>query len=115
MTHAALAVLDTVDSAGLLDHVGRLGKHITTAVDNLGHPGIDHVRGAGLLLGIVLTENIGPDAVLTAREAGFLINAPDPGVLRLAPPLILSTDQADSFVAALPGILRAAGAAAGAS
>ena len=29
-----------------------------------------------------------------------------PEVLRLAPPLILTTEQADSFVAALPGILR---------
>jgi acetylornithine/N-succinyldiaminopimelate aminotransferase len=112
---AALAVLDTIAKTGLLDHVGALGKHIGTAVDDLGHPGIDHVRGAGLLLGIVLTENVGADAVLAAREAGFLINAPAPDVLRLAPPLILSTDQADSFVAALPGILQAAGAAAGAS
>ncbi len=42
-----------------LDHVDALGKHIATAVDDLGHPGIDHVRGAGLLLGIVLTENVG--------------------------------------------------------
>ncbi len=112
---AALAVLDTIESTGLLDHVDSLGKHITAAVDDLGHPGIDRVRGAGLLLGIVLTDNIGPDTVLAAREAGFLINAPGPGVLRLAPPLILSTDQADSFVAALPGILQAAGAAVGAS
>lgn len=112
---AALAVLDTIGSTGLLDHVGALGKHIATTVDDLGHPGIDHVRGAGLLLGIVLTESVGADAVLAAREAGFLINAPGPDVLRLAPPLILSTDQADAFVAALPGILQAAGAAAGAS
>ena len=69
---------------------------------------IDHVRGAGLLLGIVLTENIGPATALAAREAGFIINAPAPGVLRLAPPLILTTEQADTFVAALPGVLDVA-------
>ena len=54
---AALAVLDTIETDGLLDHVDALGKHIATGVEDLDHPLIDHVRGAGLLLGIVLTEN----------------------------------------------------------
>ena len=85
-----------------------LGKHIATGVEDLGHPLIDHVRGAGLLLGIVLTETVGPAAALAAREAGFIINAPAADVLRLAPPLILTTEQADSFIAALPGILDTA-------
>ena len=105
---AALAVLRTIENEGLLDHVDALGKHIVTGVEDLGHPLIDHVRGAGLLLGIVLTENVGPATALAAREAGFIINAPAPDVLRLAPPLILTTDQADSFITALPGILNAA-------
>ena len=59
---AALAVLRTIETDGLLDHVDALGKHIATAVEDLGHPLVDHVRGAGLLLGIVLTEDVGPAA-----------------------------------------------------
>ena len=105
---SALAVLDTIESEGLLDHVDALGKHIATGIEDLGLRSVSQVRGAGLLLGIVLTENIGPAAVLAAREAGFIINAPAPDVLRLGPPLILTTEQADSFVAALPAILRTA-------
>jgi acetylornithine aminotransferase len=105
---AALAVLDTIVADNLLDHVDALGKHIATGVEDLDHPLIDHVRGTGLLLGIVLTENLAPAAALAAREAGFIINAPAPGVLRLAPPLILTTEQADSFVESLPDILRTA-------
>jgi acetylornithine aminotransferase len=105
---AALAVLRTIETDGLLDHVDALGKHIATGVEDLGHPLIGHVRGAGLLLGIVLTENVAPATALAAREAGFIINAPAPDVLRLAPPLILTTEQADSFITALPGILDAA-------
>ena len=46
--------------------------------------------------------------MLAARHRGFIINAPAADVLRLAPPLILTTAQADSFVAALPAILAAA-------
>jgi len=43
-----------------------------------------------------------------AREAGYLVNAAAPDVIRLAPPLILTEDQADGFVAALPAILDTA-------
>ncbi len=105
---ASLAVLDTIENDGLLDHVDALGKHFRAGVEDLGHPLIDHVRGRGLLLGIVLRADIGAQAVAAARRAGFLINAPAADVLRLAPPLILTTEQADSFIAALPGILQAA-------
>ncbi len=105
---AALAVLDTIESNGLLDHVDAVGKHIRAGIEDLDEPLIDHVRGSGLLLGVALRAGIGARVVVAARNAGFLINAPAPDVLRLAPPLILSTDQADSFIAALPAILRAA-------
>ena len=40
-----------------------------------------------------------------ALDAGFIVNAPRPDVLRLAPPLIVTAAQLDSFVAALPGLL----------
>jgi acetylornithine aminotransferase len=105
---AALAVLSTIESDGLLDHVDGLGKHIASGVADLAHPLIDHVRGSGLLLGIVLTENISAAVNLAARDAGFIINAPAPDVIRLAPPLILTEQQADSFVTALPAILDSA-------
>ncbi|OOK66571.1 acetylornithine aminotransferase domain protein [Mycobacterium kansasii] len=45
-----------------------------------------------------------------ARDAGYLVNAAAPDVIRLAPPLIISEQQLDGFVAALPGILDTAGA-----
>lgn len=105
---AALAVLTTIESEGLLDHVAALGKHIAAGVESLGHPDVTGVRGAGLLLGIVLRSAHAPQVVTAARHAGFLINAPLPDVLRLAPPLIMTAEQADSFVAALPGMLDAA-------
>ncbi|MET0966908.1 MAG: acetylornithine transaminase [Nakamurella sp.] len=109
---AAMAVLNTIENDGLLDHVDALGKHIASGVEDLGHPLVDHVRGSGLLLGIVLTESVSPAIALAAREAGFIVNAPAPDVIRLAPPLILTEDQADSFVTALPAILDSAQAAA---
>lgn len=106
---AALAVLATITDEKLLDHVDALGKHLAGAIEAIDHPLISHVRGRGLLLGVVLTADISADVVTSAREAGFLINDPAPDVVRLAPPLILTEQQADDFVAALGPILDAVG------
>jgi acetylornithine/succinyldiaminopimelate/putrescine aminotransferase len=65
------------------------------------------IRGAGLLLGIVLTEPLAPQVRAAAQEAGFLVNAPAPDVVRLMPPLNLGDDEAEAFLEALPGILDA--------
>lgn len=102
---AALAVLATIDEQDLLGHVSALGKSIAADIEALGHPAIDHVRGAGLLLGIVLTKPIAKATEALARDAGFLLNAPREAVLRIAPPLVLTAEQAASFVAALPALL----------
>ncbi|MFZ2511911.1 MAG: acetylornithine transaminase [Gordonia sp. (in: high G+C Gram-positive bacteria)] len=109
---AALAVLTYIDDHALLDHVDALGKSLAAAIEELGHRQINRVRGDGLLLGVVLNAPISKETEAAARAAGFLINAPAPDVLRLAPPLILSQEQADGFVAALPAILDAATQAA---
>ncbi|MFT3715352.1 MAG: acetylornithine transaminase [Gordonia sp. (in: high G+C Gram-positive bacteria)] len=105
---AALAVLSYIDDNDLSAHVESVGKTLTSGIDELDHPLIDHVRGAGLLLGVVLTQPLAARAEAAARDHGFLINAPAPDVLRLAPPLILTDEQAQQFVTALPAILDAA-------
>ncbi|MFI9272664.1 acetylornithine transaminase [Kitasatospora sp. NPDC052896] len=108
---AALAVLDTIAAEGLLDHVQKLGARLREGVEAIGDPLVSHVRGAGLLLGIVLTEPVAQAVQAAAQDAGFLVNAAVPDAVRLVPPLVLTEREADAFLAALPGILRAARAA----
>jgi acetylornithine aminotransferase len=98
---AALAVISTIASEGLLDHVKRIGERIRRGIEALGHPLVREVRGAGLLLGVVLTEPAARSMAAALSEAGFLVNPVQPDVIRLAPPLILTADQADAFLAAL--------------
>jgi hypothetical protein len=43
-----------------------------------------------------------------ALDAGFIVNAPGPNTLRLAPPLIVTEAQLARFAAALPSIYEAA-------
>ncbi|MFC9998898.1 acetylornithine transaminase [Nocardia sp. NPDC127526] len=109
---AALAVLRTIDEEGLLAHVESVGKILVDGIEDLGHPLIDHVRGAGLLIGIQLTRDVSAQVDEAARAAGYLLNPAKPNVIRLAPPLVLTETQADNFLSDLPGILDAAQATA---
>ncbi|GAA5059742.1 acetylornithine transaminase [Nocardia callitridis] len=105
---AALAVLRTIDEQDLLAHVESVGKRLADGIELLEHPLVDHVRGAGLLLGVVLTDDVAPRVEARARAAGYLVNPAKPHVIRLAPPLILTETQADNFVNDLPEILDGA-------
>ncbi|MFF1543168.1 acetylornithine transaminase [Streptomyces sp. NPDC058291] len=104
---AGLAVLDTIENEGLLENVKRQSEKLRDGITGTGHPLIDDVRGAGLLLGIVLTEPLAPQVRQAAQEAGFLVNAPALDVVRLMPPLNLGDDEVEAFLGALPGILDA--------
>jgi acetylornithine/N-succinyldiaminopimelate aminotransferase len=101
---AGLAVIRTIAGEGLLDHVKRVGEQLRRGIEGLHHPMISQVRGAGLLLGIVLAEPVAASLTARLRDAGFLVNAAVPDVIRLAPPLIISAEQADALISALDGL-----------
>ncbi|KUL70884.1 MULTISPECIES: acetylornithine transaminase [Streptomyces] len=105
---AGLAVLDTIAGEGLLENVKRQSEKLRDGVEALGHPMIDHVRGAGLLLGIVLTGPHAAGVQQAAQDAGLLVNAPAPDVVRLMPPLNLGDDEVEALLQGLPGILDVA-------
>jgi acetylornithine/N-succinyldiaminopimelate aminotransferase len=102
---AGLAVLETVERDGLLDNVGKVGDQLRRGVESLGDPLVAGVRGRGLLLAIELTTPVATQAAAAALDAGFIVNPVSSDALRLAPPLVLSGDQVESFVGALPSIL----------
>ena len=105
---AGVAVMRTIEDERLREQARRLGEHLVAAVENLDDERVVTVRGRGLLRGIVLRDPLAQRVVVRAREAGFIINATGPDVIRLAPPLVITGEQIDTFVAALPGLLDAA-------
>jgi acetylornithine aminotransferase len=105
---AALAVLDTIERDGLVDSAAKVGEYLAAAIEALAHPLITGIRGDGLLIGITLTQPVATRVTAGALDAGYIVNDVAPDVIRLAPPLILTTAQADEFAAALPAILDAA-------
>jgi len=88
---AALAVLDTVECEGLIPRAKHIEaefiSHISTA------PGVDHIRGAGAMLGVVLKQENSTAIEARARELGLIINAPSPNVLRIVPPLVVTDEE----------------------
>lgn len=102
---AALAVLRVLADDDLVGRADVLGKMLHHGIESLRHPLVDHVRGRGLLCGIVLTRDAAKRVEVQARGAGFLVNAAAPDVVRLAPPLVITEAQLAAFLAALPSIL----------
>ena len=89
---AALAVLDTIAGDDLLGNARARGAQFREAL--VAVAGVVEVRGAGLLLGIVLAEPVAKAAEVAARSRGVLVNAAAPDLIRLAPTLILSAEEA---------------------
>ncbi|MBV9097501.1 MAG: aminotransferase class III-fold pyridoxal phosphate-dependent enzyme, partial [Frankiaceae bacterium] len=100
---AALAVLDTIEKDGLLDHVTALGETWSAQLART-----TAVRGRGLWLALVVADGLAPAVEVAARETGFLVNATGPDAVRLAPPLILTEAEATAFADALPSIVETA-------
>jgi acetylornithine/N-succinyldiaminopimelate aminotransferase len=112
---AALAVLATIESDGLLANAADVGDRLASGLAVVEHPLLNGARGRGLWLAALLAQPAAAAVEAACRRAGFLVNAVQPDAIRLAPPLILGAGQAEEFLAALPAILdQAAEAASGA-
>jgi acetylornithine aminotransferase len=104
---AALAVIGTIEAENLLDHVTVLGQKLRDGL--AADPRVTEVRGEGLLIGLDLAEERSAEVCAAALDAGFILNNPTPGRVRLAPPLVLIEADAAAFLDAWPDILDKAG------
>ncbi|MFL6158536.1 MAG: aminotransferase class III-fold pyridoxal phosphate-dependent enzyme, partial [Marmoricola sp.] len=103
---AGLAVIAVIEQEGLLERATVLGQKLRDGL--VGDPRVTEVRGAGLLIGLTLTEPVTAAVMTAAQDAGFLLNNATPERIRLAPPLVLTDADAEAFLAAWPGILDTA-------
>jgi acetylornithine aminotransferase len=97
-----------IERDGLLENATAVGRVLRERIAGLHHPLVAGVRGEGLLLAVQLTRPVAARVQASLLDAGFIVNAVAPDALRLAPPLILTAEQAGTFVAALPAALDAA-------
>ena len=111
---AALAVLDTIESAGLLERATQTGKELAAGVLDVAGEHVTEVRGRGMMLGLALREPNAPAVAEALLGRGVIVNPCNPQTIRLVPPLTLGPEHVAEFLAALPGALdEASGTATG--
>ncbi|MCU1543211.1 MAG: acetylornithine aminotransferase [Microbacteriaceae bacterium] len=97
-TAAGNAVLGEIESAGLVENAALRGSQLRDAILAIGSPLVAEIRGAGLLIGVGLTEPVAAQVCARALELGLIINAPNDSSIRLAPPLILGDAEVTLFI-----------------
>lgn len=100
---AANAVLEIVDDAFCAE-VREKGAYFAEKLTAIG--GVDHVRGRGLMLGVVLDKPVAKEAVKQGFDHGLILNAPAEDIIRLTPPLIISHEEMDAAVEKLSALIN---------
>lgn len=108
---AGVETIRIMEEDDLLGNAARVGSYLMAALKEalapeLAQRSVLEVRGQGLLLGIELAKPCGALVALCA-EHGLLISVTAESVLRMAPPLILSSAEADEIVAILCPLIKA--------
>jgi acetylornithine/N-succinyldiaminopimelate aminotransferase len=103
---AGVETIRIMEEDGLLDNAARVGAHLKAALEKaLGSvKGVKEVRGFGLMIGIELDRPCGA-IMQQALDAGLLLSVTADSVIRLVPPLIISTAEADEIVSILAPIV----------
>ena len=92
------AVLQEIESAGLVDNAARRETQLREGIAALGSPLVAGVRGKGLLLGIALSNPVAKAVVAAAQEHGLIVNAANDDTIRIAPPLTIGDAEVEEFL-----------------
>ena len=99
-----VATIDAIKEEGLLANASRVGEVIRSGLAGL--PGINEVRGMGLMIGVEVGQPCG-ELVRQALDAGLVINVTADSVVRLLPPLVMSEAEGRMVVERLAPLVRA--------
>jgi acetylornithine/N-succinyldiaminopimelate aminotransferase len=106
---AALAVLDVIETEGLIEAAERKGQHLAQGLERIRqrHPSAaEAVRGMGLLQALVLRPSVDARALLGhLREAGVLLTLAGAQALRFSPALTIAVEQLDEGLAVVERVL----------
>jgi len=107
---AGVETIRIIEEDGLLDNAAKVGAHLASALAHalaaeLATHAVKEIRGQGLMLGIELAK---PCAALVGQCAanGLLISVTADTVIRLVPPLIMTTTEADEVVSILCPLIK---------
>jgi acetylornithine/N-succinyldiaminopimelate aminotransferase len=104
---AGVETIRIMEEDGLLQNAATVGAHLQAALRReLGAlPGLKEIRGSGLMIGVELNKPCGA-LVNQCADAGLLISVTADTVIRMVPPLILTTQEADEIVSILCPLVK---------
>jgi acetylornithine/N-succinyldiaminopimelate aminotransferase len=104
---AAIAVLETLEQEELIEHAAALGERFQQGFRDAlsGIAGVTEIRNLGLMIGIELDRPCG-ELVSQAIDQGVLINVTAERVVRLLPPLVTTSKQADIIIEHVSKLIR---------
>lgn len=102
----ALAVLDVIEKERIVENAHASGAHLRAGLALLvkRHPSIGEIRGAGLFVGVDLPTSADAKRVVNdLRHHGVLVGTTgrDSNILKLRPPLTITTAEVDILLTAL--------------
>ncbi len=100
---SALAVINVIEKKSLMEKARHFENVLKSEISQLS--GVLDVRGRGLLLGIVLKAEIAFDLRDGLLQAGILVNAPTPNVIRIAPALTVTEKEVKKFITIFTKVL----------
>lgn len=94
---AGLATLKFIIDNDIPGKVRQIGQYFINGLEKLKQKFsfIAEVRGRGLLLALVFTDNIAEEVVLACLHSGLLVNQVKSNALRFMPPLIITKQDVD--------------------
>lgn len=112
----AIAVIDEIERAGLLQHAAETGGYFLQRLRDLQaeHPGaMVDVRGLGFMIGVEMrsAELAKELAERMMFEQHIILNRTSETVLRFLPPFLITRAHVDETIAALSSLLQEVGAA----
>ena len=101
-----LAVMNEVIGKKLADNAAQQGDYLKKQLGQIaGRFGLTNIRGRGLLVAFDLPADKGGEVVGGCLRKGLLVNSPQPSMIRLMPPLIVTTEETDAMIAILSDVL----------
>ena len=101
---AAIAVLDIMKKENLVENAANTGNYLINELKKI--PQIKEVRGEGLMIGLEFEQPVKEIRSKLLFEQKVFTGVSGTNVIRLLPPLVLTTDQADIFIERLKKVLN---------
>jgi predicted acetylornithine/succinylornithine family transaminase len=100
-TTAALAVIETIETEGLLSNAAEVGDYFAHQIRTVLADDVLEVRGRGLIIGVQLRLPIAKKVLMESMDRGLIVNAVGDSILRFLPPLIITKGDVDQAISVL--------------